>query len=63
MTLFHGDGVILMTSQDAASELQRVIDGYVKFANSSDDAYGHIESSVRLRQAVLIDRSREVSVA
>ncbi|CAM9320236.1 unnamed protein product [Ascophyllum nodosum] len=35
--------------QDAASELQRVIDGYVKFANSSDDAYGHIESSEKAK--------------
>ena len=28
-----------------------MIDGYIKFANSSDEAYVHIEAEVRLRRA------------
>lgn len=34
--------------QDAASELQKIIDSYIKFANSSDEAYAHIEAEVRV---------------
>ncbi|CAM9137702.1 unnamed protein product, partial [Sphacelaria rigidula] len=29
--------------QDCATELQRVIDSYIKFVNSSDEAYAHID--------------------
>ena len=32
--------------QEVASELQKTIDGYIKFANSSDEAYAHIEAEV-----------------
>ncbi|CAM9352873.1 unnamed protein product [Pylaiella littoralis] len=35
--------------QEAASDLQKVIDGYVKFANSSDDAYAHIETEEKAK--------------
>lgn len=31
---------------EAASELQKVIDSYIKFANSSDEAYVHIDPQV-----------------
>ena len=37
---------VVLSHQDVASELQKVIDGYIKFANSSDEAYIHIEAEV-----------------
>lgn len=39
--------------QGAASELQKVIDQYIKFANSSDEAYAHIEAEVRRSTCLL----------
>ncbi|CAB1106414.1 HSP70 [Ectocarpus sp. CCAP 1310/34] len=35
--------------QGAAAELQKVIDGYVKFANSSDEAYAHVEAEEKAK--------------
>ncbi|CAN0475393.1 unnamed protein product [Ectocarpus sp. 12 AP-2014] len=35
--------------QGAATELQKVIDGYMKFANSSDEAYAHIEAEEKAK--------------
>eukprot|EP00752_Nemacystus_decipiens_P011694 g10378.t1 len=35
--------------QGAASELQKVIDMYIKFANSSDEAYAHIEAEEKAK--------------
>lgn len=38
--------------QDVAKEMQKVIDGYIKFANSSDEAYAHIEAEVNKTHAL-----------
>lgn len=40
----------VLALKGAASELQKVIDQYIKFANSSDEAYAHIAAEVRAVQ-------------